>query len=500
MLPAVIDDDDLDRVLRDFLGVKLPNKRCCQTHRTPWDAVHDAFFARSAVSVWKASRGMGGKSFTLSALAMAEALFLRADVNILGGSGDQSERILEAIGKLWGFSGFPSAAMRGKQPSALRQTTIWGNKIVALKASQASVRGPHPQRLRLDEVDEMKLAILDSALGQPMSLGHILAQVVMSSTHQYPAGTMAAVLKRAAENGYPVFEWCYRENLEPHGWLSMAEVERKRAILPSKMWETEIELQEPSAEGRAIETEKVELAFVSVLAEDLVVNQSELVVIEEPVADGKYATGADWAKKKNHSVFVTIRHDVEPARVVCVRRTQKRPWPDMVADYDWQVKKYGGTAAHDNTGLGQVVDDLLTVHAEAFDMVGRQRANMLTEYVASVEKRELIWPRCDASPVLSACYGEHKYATREDLYKGSKDGSTKWHLPDTISAGGLAWRAAGGVEAASATRQPAKNENKHLQAGIQRGRLLGYGLQRHGLADSADAMDDDDMDDLDDDE
>jgi hypothetical protein len=161
--------------------------------------------------------------------------------------------------------------------------------------------------------DEMKLGILDSALGQPMSKGWILSRVVLSSTHQYANGTMTEILKRAASNGWPLREWCYRENLEPHGWLSLAEVERKRAILTAAMWETEIELQEPSSEGRAIDTDKVKAAFRSD------------VQLEPPVEGAVYGTGADWAKKVNHTVIVTIRKDVRPMRVVAVKRTQREP-------------------------------------------------------------------------------------------------------------------------------------------------------------------------------
>lgn len=455
-------DEDLDRGLRDYLGVTLPHKRCCAGHTTPWEAVHDAFFARSIVAVWKASRGFGGKSFTLSALAMAELLFLRADVNILGGSGEQSKRVLESIGKLWAHAHFPREWMASEEPSAQRQTTVWGNKIVALMASQASVRGPHPQRLRMDEVDEMKLSILNSALGQPMSKGGVSSHVVLSSTHQYPDGTMAQMLKRAAEEGWRVFEWCYRENLEPHGWLSLAEVERKRAVLTTAMWETEVELQEPSAEGRAFDTEKVEAAFVLDLE------------LEPPVEGARYGTGGDWAKKKNNTVIATIRHDVTPARVVAIRVTNRRPWPDMVADLDAQAQRYPGPVVHDNTGLGQVVHDLIAVQADPFDMVGRQRAELLSEYVAAVEHGELLWPRDPNNRDLELAYSEHKYATREDLYKGSKDGSSKHHLPDTISAGALAWRACGGVMPASAGTEGDAATYPNLAAGIQRGRLSGY--------------------------
>lgn len=450
-LPIIETDEDLDRFLLDRFQVTLPSTRCCENHRTPHEAFHDAYFARSPISVWKASRGFGGKSFTLALLAVTEALTLRADVNVLGGSGEQSKRVLESIGRLWETPTAPKWAL-DSEPGSQKQKLRWGNRIVALMASQASVRGPHPQRLRLDEVDEMNVGILDSALGQPMSKGWVLSQVVLSSTHQYPDGTMSEILKRAADKGWPVFEWCYRENLEPHGWLTQAEVDRKRAILTVRMWDTEIELQEPSSEGRAIDTGKVDEAF------------RRDVALEDPVAGDTvaYGHGADWAKKKNHTVIVSIRKDVRPMRVVAVKRTNKEPWPTMAGYLDERVARYGGTSTHDNTGLGQVVHDLLNHDSEPFNMVGRDRQDLLSEYIAAIEKGELVWPRDDSNPALAAAYSEHKYATRDDVYKGAKDGSGKFHLPDTISAGALAWRAAQSAVAAGTIKEANPQEVGHL--------------------------------------
>ncbi len=97
----------------------------------------------------------------------------------------------------------------------------------------------------------MKLPILEASQGQPMDQGDVRAQTVIASTHQHPDGTMTAVLQRAAAQGWPVYEWCYRETLAPHGWLTEDQVTRKRAELSPTMWAVEYELQEPSAEGRA---------------------------------------------------------------------------------------------------------------------------------------------------------------------------------------------------------------------------------------------------------
>jgi hypothetical protein len=97
-------------VLRDYLGVKLPHTKCCDLHQHPLGRLARCVLRAVGGGDLESSRGLGGKSFTLAALGMAEALFLRADVNILGGSGEQSKRILESIGKLWEHPRSPGSA------------------------------------------------------------------------------------------------------------------------------------------------------------------------------------------------------------------------------------------------------------------------------------------------------------------------------------------------------------------------------------------------------
>ena len=72
---------------------------------------------------------------------------------------------------------------------------------------------------------------------------------------------LSSVDQRAASQGWPVHQWCYRETLEPHGWLTQAEVDRKRAIMTGQMWQTEYDLQEPSVQGRAIDPDAVDWTF-----------------------------------------------------------------------------------------------------------------------------------------------------------------------------------------------------------------------------------------------
>ena len=254
-------DGDVLAWIEATFGVHIPAVACCPGHVAPAQAFCDALRARDQVALWIASRGFGGKTFLLALLAAANAILFETDVIILGGSGQQSLRVVDQLHGLWAAGQVPPAWL-ASAPTFTKTTLAWGNMIQALKASQTAVRGAHPTRLLLDE---MELPILEAAQGQPMDRNGVQAQTVMSSTHQYPDGTVTAMRRRAADLGWPVSEWCYRETLEPHGWLTEDQVVRKQAELSRTMWAVEYELQEPSAEGRAIDPAAVERMFDATL-------------------------------------------------------------------------------------------------------------------------------------------------------------------------------------------------------------------------------------------
>ncbi len=427
--PRPSNDAELKAYVRETFGVLIPDTQICAQHSTPFRAFADAYFARSPVSVWKASRGLGGKTFLLALLTLTEAITLGADVNLLGGSGEQSQRALEHTEKFWQAPNAPRELLKS-DPTKRETELTSGNFIRALMASQASVRGPHPQRLRLDEVDEMDVKILDAALGQQQSKAGILSQVVESSTHQNADGTMTECLKRAVEREYPVHEWCYKESLLPHGWLEPSEVERKRSQMTAVSWENEVELQDPSPESRAIVPVKVAQMFDRSLGE-FAGEARQYIEIEKPHVSGQYATGGDWAKTRDWTIVVTIRYDVTPAKVIAFERLGREEYPAMIARFEYQCKRFNSVAAHDGTGLGTVVEDILKVPATAVSMVGEARADLLTNYIAAIEQDKIV------APFITWMESEHRLASRADVYQG---GSTH-HLPDTISAGALAWYA-----------------------------------------------------------
>lgn len=422
-------EDDLRQFVNSSFGITVPDVQVCPDHTTPWRAFCDAYFAKNSVSLWIASRGFGGKSFLLALLGLTEAATLKVDVNVLGGSGEQSTRVHEYMQKFWNYPHAPRHLLLS-DPTQLRTKLLYGNSVHALMASTRSVRGPHPARLRLDELDEMDRVVFEASLGQPMSQRGVKPQLVLSSTHHYADGTMTYALKLAADRGWPCYQWCYKESMAGgEGWLDEEEVETKRRDIPAAMWQVEYELQEPSPEARAITEDDVRAMFDKSLGQ--VDGVSGDFIFEEPVPQGRYSHGADWARKVDHTVIVTLRVDVDPMRIVAFYRGQRQSWPRMVSIFDKRKRLYGGNAAHDGTGLGDVVDQYIeeSEDVEAFIMSGKRRSDLLSEYIAGIENGDLI------SPYIGAMEGEHRLASQDDVYGSG-------HLPDTISAGALAYRAA----------------------------------------------------------
>lgn len=442
--PATTKDELWDLCYR-VLNIKIPRKKICPTCVAPFDAFAAAYFAEDPISVWWASRGFGGKSFMLAALSLLEAISLSAKVNLLGGSGEQSQRVLrymdgdEVPNVFWEAPRAPRELIRGgHEHGKLKAETVLTNNgyIRALMASQTSVRGPHPERLRLDEVDEMDLSIFDAALGQPMALRDVPSQTVASSTWHNSNGTMTEILSRASDRGWPVYRWCYRENMitedNPDGWLSREEIERKKTTITQSMWANEYELQEPNPGLRAIDTQLVEMAF----DEEYGVFQDvpgRPIIVEDPVPGAVYVHGVDWAKRQDFTCIVTLRMDDPPVRLVAFERVQKMPWPVIVGKYESRIEMYGGDAfgwrCHDETGIGDVIGDYLSVESEGVWMSGKLRAELLTSYINAVERLEIVFPRIDSM------YDEHRLASVDDVYSTSKE----HHLPDTIAAAALAW-------------------------------------------------------------
>lgn len=431
-------DDELWFTVLALWGYRIPRHKVCDDHVAPFTAFADAYFARSSAAIWKASRGLGGKSRTLAMLGLTEVALLGCEVTVLGGSSAQSINVHEATKEGWGWHASPKHLLTAP-PTRFSTTLTHGGHMRTLTASQTSVRGPHPPRLRMDEIDEMDQGILDAALGQPMTQMNyqgimVPTHTVMSSTHQYPDKAMSTMIGRAKEQGWPVHVWCYRESSNPtSGWLTQEGIHRAKSVVSEFAWNTEFDMQEPSFGGRAIDTDAVDRCFDPNLGTFV----GDRMVLAKKLPNRHYITAVDWAKSKDQTIIATFDTTELPWLCVAWQKVNKLPWPMLVARAVEQWRLYGDKFVHDATGVGSAAHDIIREQVTGMEFArvkgvvmggGRGRDALYTEYIAAIEHDDIRYPR------ITYAHDEHRYVTPEDLF------TSKGHVPDSVVAGSLAWQ------------------------------------------------------------
>ena len=244
-----------------ILDLRLPWPKSCEDHQSPLDALWSAYADEDSFAIWQAMRG-SGKTYLLSVLAWLESIFKpRCGTTILGGSLEQSQKAVKYLIDLWNVPEAPRQLLKNNAVAGRGYELKNGSWVNALAASQKSVRGPHPQKLRLDEVDEMAPNIFDAALGQPKSAFNIPDQIVASSTLHNPFGMMSDLIDNRKERGATLYRWCVEEVRAPRGFWSSEEIERRKNQITEAMWNAEYLLERPSIGSTVFDYEAVQRAW-----------------------------------------------------------------------------------------------------------------------------------------------------------------------------------------------------------------------------------------------
>jgi hypothetical protein len=194
----------------------------------------------------------------------------------------------------------------------------------------------------------------------------------------------------------------------------------------------EYDLLEPNFEGRAIDALALERMFDPALGTYKGVPHRYHQFFD-PRRDRDYITGVDWAKEKDFTVVWTWDTTTLPWMCVAFQRFNRLPWPVILKMVNMRLARWGGKFIHDATGLGNVTSDLLVIPENMSPrdvknqiLAGRERSEILSEYVAAIENDSFKAPR-----ILWA-YDEHRFCNNDNLYG-------REHLPDSICAAALAW-------------------------------------------------------------
>jgi hypothetical protein len=261
-------DDDLLDFIYVTWGLKIPRARVCPEHTPPAQYICDSFFERTKDSICWANRG-GGKTLNGALVTWLDEVFKpKCETKILGGSGEQSLRMYNHIDKLVTQ---PFERLVDGEVLKTQTKMAHGGSIQILTASTKSVRGPHPQKLKLDEIDEFDDKIYEAALLIPKTAAGIEASVQIYSTMHKAYGLMNRVVSDAAENGYQLYKWCVFDVIEKcvgrecglcelwedcqgrgkdaDGYYKIEDAISEKRKLSRETWEAEALCKMPSQEG-----------------------------------------------------------------------------------------------------------------------------------------------------------------------------------------------------------------------------------------------------------
>ena len=282
-------DEELARFLKRYLGVRIPDTAICPEHHAPFSFVADIFFGRVVDAVIWSCRS-GGKSFNEALLTFLDSNFRsNCDTRVLAGSFYQGKRVYDTTLEFWGMPWW--AQFLASEPTTAETLLKNASGFEVLSASQKSVRGPHPQRLKLDEVDELARDLFDAALSQPQSRHGIPASVIMTSTMHRIYGLMQEVIDNRHKMGLKLYKWCFLEVIErcndachkiqdprsichgkqcnvwedcrgkAHeavGYYAVEDVRKKKAQLPGDTWQSEWVVKRPTARDMVYDPEDLE--------------------------------------------------------------------------------------------------------------------------------------------------------------------------------------------------------------------------------------------------
>jgi hypothetical protein len=203
--------EELLDFIEAFWDIRLPRAQVCPEHTPPAEYVTAAFFEEVQDCVCWANRG-GGKTLNGALVTWLDTVFKKGcETKILGGSGEQSLRMYNHISS---FQTPPFRHLIAGEPLKTWTHMNDGGSIQILTASARSVRGPHPQKLKLDEIYEFEPKIYQAALLIPKSKKGIWAGIQIYSTMHKPHGLMHQVIAESAQSGYRVFKWCVFDVME----------------------------------------------------------------------------------------------------------------------------------------------------------------------------------------------------------------------------------------------------------------------------------------------
>lgn len=397
-------------------------------------------------------------SVLVGTLSLLEQVNLNAEVLILGGSQTQSRKVFEYIsqaggrtqGMFWNAPNAPKALQDKKSELLESSRIVTGGLIKCLPASPTSVYGQRPSRLRVDEADVCDLELINGAIPCAHPIGNIREQILISSTHYDSGGTLSAFIDRAEKANkaagkvvMPVYQFCYKDVLaENKGYLTVDQMARMKSMVSPEVWRRQFENGEPAAENTVFNLSDIEWMMDPELGvyDGAPGQECSIWLKSEEHPEGmpentvdSFYTGADWGVKLDWTVFSVWGSNANPDGVDYLvywyRPQRELGLKGMVEKYDQILCDYPGPAAHDATGMSQIVSEIVQNQSTPINFSNKKLVEtLMNKFISCVQQRKLKMPK------IKFLESELKYLTYEQAY-GNR------HLPDSMASLLMAWYA-----------------------------------------------------------
>lgn len=464
-------DDELYEYIKNTWGVVLPRTAHCPNCTAPFRVLADAYFGRYPMIILKASRG-AGKSVLMGLLSLTEQVTLNNYIMLLGASETQSKIMFNYIsqksnrfpGKFWDYKNAPKALQEPNEERVGQSKIITGGLLKCMAASPTSIYGQRPIRLRMDEIDLMEDQLIDGAISCVHPFGDIKGQILMASTSYKNDGTLNKMIERAeernkesiAEGGdvvIPVYTFCYKDVLQrnnPDGYLTDELLKNMKNMVSKETWERQFENGMPIDDECVFTPEELNVLFEDP-EENLLgsAENGEIIKVKgDPGPNSEiliqkdfwekaeyYYHGADFGDRVDWTVIISFAIPFDrnkPDRLFRFSKHGRWGLTKSVSEYNKVLASYEGAAAHDGTGVGQVVIEQLEESSREIKWTRQNKEQGLNKLIEFIKEGKMRFPRIEA---LEKAF---KSLTNEHVI-GKK------HLPDEVAAVLMAFNARGTI-------------------------------------------------------
>jgi len=212
-LYASKDPIQLHRFIQSICGYKIPTKRVCPEHCSPFEFIADSFFDKVSKFLVIANRN-GGKTQNFGILNAIDALCKpTCEIASVGAIEDQANKCYQYTVAILKKSFFKP--LLSKEPMISKTRLDNGAEISILPGTMSGVNGPHPQRTNFDEVELTQWKILQEFMSMAKSSKTVPSCVRITSTRKFPHGPMQKLINEKDQRSFKMYMWCIWETIEP---------------------------------------------------------------------------------------------------------------------------------------------------------------------------------------------------------------------------------------------------------------------------------------------